>query len=499
MRKPVKGFITYSHEDTKQKDELRKRLAVMEQNEELVTWHDGQLPPGDGALPEDLLKKVADSDLLFYLVSAASLASTNCNKELAEAIGRDKRVVPIILEHCDWLRHQLSGFEVLPHKGKPINDINEWNPESKGWQNVVDGIRKVVEDKIEDSQNVVDGIREEAPSKYMSESAPNKTFAEWAFQQGNFSLMLEQTDSAIEAYSQAIDLNPDFAEAYNNRGNVYRATGDLVAAFADYNKAIDLDSEYAIAYNNRGVAYRNTGDLVAAFADYNKAIDLATEDAGVYYNRGEAWLHLKEWEKAKVDLTTAKDMGFDIIAFFQNDYESVEDFEAKNGVKIPEDIAALLQRTNPSSRKAKYKSYMQLLIDRLREEYRFTRARVGQPLNWYSFSSGIKGVSYRVKFARENKVWTYVNIHDDVRAKRFDLFDALEQRKEEIESAFGSPLVWERLEKQRRSRIVISRDGNIELPDDELEGIREWHIVNLLKLKKVFEPKIREEIEKLLG
>ena len=88
MRKPLKGFITYSHENTKAKKELRKRLVVMEQNDELITWDDGQLTPGDGALQEDILEKVADSDLLLYLVSAASLASKNCNKELAEAINK---------------------------------------------------------------------------------------------------------------------------------------------------------------------------------------------------------------------------------------------------------------------------------------------------------------------------------------------------------------------------------------------------------------------------
>ena len=443
MRKPLKGFITYSHKDTEEKDELRDYLAVMKQNEELVTWDDGQLTPGDEALQEDILEKVADSDLLLYLVSAASLASTNCNRELAKALKQNIRIIPIILKHCDWQRHQLSGFEVLPDKGRPLT---KWDDKSEGWQNVVEGIRKAVEDKSEDSQNVVESIREEDQSRFMSESARNKPLVEWVFQLGNFLLMLREIDRAIEAYSHAIDLNPDFADAYNNRGIAYADTGDFAAAVADYNTAIDLDPEEALPYNNRGVAYRNTGDFDAAIADFNKAmdldpekalpynnrgvayrdmgdfdaaiadyntaIDLDPEEAGVYNNRGiayrntgdfdaaiadfnkaidldpekaqvyynrgntytntgdfdaaiadfnkaialnpenagaycylgEAWLHLREWQKAKADLTTAKDMGFDIIASFQNDYKSVEDFEAKNKVKIPEDIAALLQR-----------------------------------------------------------------------------------------------------------------------------------------------------------
>ena len=96
-------------------------------------------------------------------------------------------------------------------------------------------------------------------------------------------------------------------------------------------------------YGNRGIAYRDIGDFAAAIADFNKAIALAPEDAGAYCNRGAAGLHRKAWQKAKADLTTAKDMGIDIGASFQNDYESVEDFETKNKVKVPEDIAALFQ------------------------------------------------------------------------------------------------------------------------------------------------------------
>ena len=118
MSEPLKGFITYSHENTEAKNELRKRLAVMEQNKELVTWDDGQFTPGDGALQEDILEKVADSDLLLYLVSAASLASKNCNRELAKALKEELRIIPIILEDCDWLHHRISNSEVLPYKIK---------------------------------------------------------------------------------------------------------------------------------------------------------------------------------------------------------------------------------------------------------------------------------------------------------------------------------------------------------------------------------------------
>ena len=430
MNEPLKGFITYSHENAEAKNELRKRLAVMEQNNELVTWDDGQLTPGDEALQEDILEKVADSDLLLYLVSAASLASKNCNRELAKASKEELRIIPIILEDCDWLHHQLSGFEVLPHKGKPIN---EWQPKSKVWQNIVDGIRKAVHEM-----------------QFQAKPSPNvtpeeiETLAFLAFHRGNFMMMLDQIDEALKDYSRAIELNPNNAAVYTNRGIAYGEKGepdlaikdfntsiqfnpdhaetyycrgvaydmksDVDHAFKDYTKAIQLKPDYANAYTNRGNAYNNKGRLNSAIEDLNKAIRLAPHDAKAYTNRGKSygkkgeydraiknfkkaiqldpdlaeahnnlgltylkkgevefaiknfdkaiqlkpdyanahrnrswiWLNLHEWEKARSDLTIAKNMGVNIITLFQNSYSSVADFEQKQGVKLPEDIAALL-------------------------------------------------------------------------------------------------------------------------------------------------------------
>ena len=119
MSKPLKGFITYSHKDAAAKDELRERLAVIEQKNEFITWNDGEITAGDEWY-EDISKNLAEVDILLYLISAASLASKNCNKELAEALKKDLKVIPIILEYCDWEHHQLSDFKVLPLIGCPL-------------------------------------------------------------------------------------------------------------------------------------------------------------------------------------------------------------------------------------------------------------------------------------------------------------------------------------------------------------------------------------------
>ena len=91
-----KAFITYSHNDKDERMELRTRLAVMVNKGEIELWDDNEILPGDEWY-NDIADYLANSHILLYLVSATSLASKNCNKELAEALKTDARVIPIFL------------------------------------------------------------------------------------------------------------------------------------------------------------------------------------------------------------------------------------------------------------------------------------------------------------------------------------------------------------------------------------------------------------------
>ena len=292
MNEPLKAFITYSHENEQKRKKLRTCLAVMERAGKIKLRDDSDITAGGNARQEHILKEVADSDILLYLVSTDSLASENCNKELTEAVRVEGRVIPIILESCDWLNDRLSNFQALPDKGKPIS---EWKPEDRGWQDVVNGIRKAV-DKMQVQANPLSDVSKE---EILSDSV---------FQQGNILVMLKQINKAIERYSHAIELNPNHTHAYNNRGIAYENTGDFDRAIEDFNTAIGLNPNYAIAYNNRGAAYHDKDDIDRAIEDFNTAIGLNPNYAEAYYSRGNAYNNKGNSDRAIADYTKAIDL-----------------------------------------------------------------------------------------------------------------------------------------------------------------------------------------------
>ena len=143
-----------------------------------------------------------------------------------------------------------------------------------------------------------------------------------------------------------------------------------------------------------------------------------------------------------------------------------------------------------SERREAYRAFFQDLIDQLRDKHRFTGARAGQPQNWYSFASGISGITYGAAFAAKGQVRTeiYIDFGDIARNKA--LFDSLSASRETIERELGEPCQWERLDDRRGSRIAIYRKGSIESDAQSLQEIQAWTIDHLLRFKKIFRPKL---------
>ncbi|MDR1893141.1 MAG: tetratricopeptide repeat protein [Spirochaetales bacterium] len=107
-------------------------------------------------------------------------------------------------------------------------------------------------------------------------------------------------DKAIEAYTQAIALKPDFARAYYNRGNAYSYKKDYGKAIENYNEAIricpaagQLPNE-GVYYCGRGNSFYSIDQYDKALEDYDRAIKLKPGEKLYADNRANAVKKKKE-------------------------------------------------------------------------------------------------------------------------------------------------------------------------------------------------------------
>lgn len=143
----MRAFISYSHQDTKALERLHVHLANLQREGQIETWYDREILAG-GGLDEEISLQLESADLYLLMVSPDFIASNYCiERELQRALERhdagDARVIPIILEPCDWAAMpQLRRLKAVPKDGNPIS---EWANANNAYLNVVQEIRRIVE------------------------------------------------------------------------------------------------------------------------------------------------------------------------------------------------------------------------------------------------------------------------------------------------------------------------------------------------------------------
>jgi len=112
--------------------------------------------------------------------------------------------------------------------------------------------------------------------------------------------------------------------------------------------------------------------------------------------------------------------------------------------------------------------------------------------NWISAGAGKAGLSFTYVIWLEDKTAAELYIQTEDRDENKRIFDSLHARKEKIEGDFGNPLLWERLDIRRASRIraFITKGG---LKDDESNwpSIQDSMIDAMDRLSKALKPHIQ--------
>jgi len=143
----MRAFISYSHHDASALDRLHVHLANLQREGRIETWYDREILAGD-VLDDEISQELEAADLFLLLVSPDFIASNYCvEREMQRALERhdagEARVVPIIVEPCDWAAMpQLRRLKAVPKDGNPIS---EWANANNAYLNVVQEIRRIVD------------------------------------------------------------------------------------------------------------------------------------------------------------------------------------------------------------------------------------------------------------------------------------------------------------------------------------------------------------------
>jgi len=123
--KMVKIFFSYSHKDEDVRNELEVHLSMLKRQVIVETWHDRRIDAG-ADFADVIDNNMEDSDIILLLVSPYFLASDYCYEiELQRALekhqAKDARVIPVILDPCDWHHTSFGNLLAVPKDGTPIS------------------------------------------------------------------------------------------------------------------------------------------------------------------------------------------------------------------------------------------------------------------------------------------------------------------------------------------------------------------------------------------
>ncbi|MCU0238631.1 MAG: tetratricopeptide repeat protein [Pyrinomonadaceae bacterium] len=136
------------------------------------------------------------------------------------------------------------------------------------------------------------------------------------YNQGKAFWKVFETSSAIEAFTKAIEIYPNYIDALSERGTIYFLTRKHQLAVNDLDKVLAIQPNYAKFLYLRGLTLtaiaiktkdddndRKTANGIAqrALADFSKAIEIDPNEYSYYNGRGKLFLPFGFYKEAIVD------------------------------------------------------------------------------------------------------------------------------------------------------------------------------------------------------
>lgn len=170
--------------------------------------------------------------------------------------------------------------------------------------------------------------------------------------------------------------------------------------------------------------------------------------------------------------------------------KDAEDFMIGLAAKAQDEVEDLeAERTRHAIRREFWSKLLPMMNDRSD----LFRGVSPVPRNWIGVSSGVRGISFNFVVRRDAaRVEVYIDTGN--RDINKAVFDALFQRRGELEREFGGALIWERLDGKLASRIKAEQIGNV-FDRDQWPNMTNYMLDAMIRLDNTFRLKLPEAVQ----
>lgn len=211
----ARAFISYCHADEQALVDLHKHLINLRRGGVVSTWFDHDIL-GGGELDEEIKRNMDECSIFLMLVSPDYLASEYCyRREFEYVLSRRStepvRIMPIIVEPCDWLSTPIGKFKALPKDGQPLSHFKNRND---GYVDIVREVRRVL-GAAPGSQDSSDGSSNEHDSSPGLDSRKLALAAAAGATASTAAIAITKTlrdrfdDKSLDKLAEATSLTPD--------------------------------------------------------------------------------------------------------------------------------------------------------------------------------------------------------------------------------------------------------------------------------------------------
>ena len=142
----MRAFVSYSHQDEQYVNALRKHLAQVVREGLISVWYDREILAGS-SLDSDIGEELEACGLFLAIVSPDFISSNYCyevemNRALERHAEGTMRLVPIIVEPCEWKRTPLKDLKGLPKDNLPVS---EWKNPNTAYLDIATELRRILD------------------------------------------------------------------------------------------------------------------------------------------------------------------------------------------------------------------------------------------------------------------------------------------------------------------------------------------------------------------